>query len=419
MQKSKQASSRAISSNTLRTTTRTQIEGFDWFAVSSVLVIAAVFALLTRFHGQPSTSLFPIAILSASGCGLLVTAIRKLRTLQRPGLFEAAVSGLFLALFQFFVALSYPNVIGLPGSDPRQAQEFFSTWAVLVIFTILFSVVGAFIGHLAFAPAIPKSPKKNGKSASNTTLADPANLAEDESETTSIEEGSQASGTMNSTSADTGKTRQTFEAAHQGPSLPHLVISSLLIGFLPTVVGYVFSAAYDYTLGLLRLDPGPYPTLRLLSGFLPWQIPHPFDLSGARSVDLMTMLWRVPLFLGNPTTFDNQALEPLVFNGLALGLLLLLSQGIRMQELNTAKVKISAFLALEGMMGLMIVLPAALWINQGLEGLLQVQGTAIPIRTLTLLDPLSLTLNLLSGPFLCILLGLLLWNQRHRKLLTA
>src|SRR5579871_2098684 len=84
---------------------------FDWFALGVVLIVAALFALAARFNAQPPTSLTPIAVLSATGCGLLVTAIRKLRTPLHPGLREAALGGLFLALFQFIAALSYPNVV--------------------------------------------------------------------------------------------------------------------------------------------------------------------------------------------------------------------------------------------------------------------------------------------------------------------
>src|SRR5450759_1125505 len=83
----------------------------DWLAIGIAIIIAAFFALGARINPQPSTSLAPAAVLSATGCGLLVTAIRKLRTIERPGLFEAALAGLFLALFQFIVAISYPNVV--------------------------------------------------------------------------------------------------------------------------------------------------------------------------------------------------------------------------------------------------------------------------------------------------------------------
>src|SRR5438067_11107914 len=75
--------------------------GFDWAALGVVLPIAALFAIVARFNSQPATSFVPVVVLSASGCGLLVTALRKLRTVRRPGLLEAGLGGLFLALFQF------------------------------------------------------------------------------------------------------------------------------------------------------------------------------------------------------------------------------------------------------------------------------------------------------------------------------
>src|SRR5260370_2293736 len=84
---------------------------FDWFAIGVVLLIAALFALAARLSPQPATSLAPAAVLSATGCGLLVTALRKLHTSSLPGLFEAALGGLFLALFQFIAAIPYPNLV--------------------------------------------------------------------------------------------------------------------------------------------------------------------------------------------------------------------------------------------------------------------------------------------------------------------
>src|SRR6266568_9007684 len=78
-----------------------EVNGFDWLAIGVVLLIAALFAIAARLSPQPSNSLTPAAVLSATGCGLLVTAMRKLRTARRPGLLEAALGGLILAFFQF------------------------------------------------------------------------------------------------------------------------------------------------------------------------------------------------------------------------------------------------------------------------------------------------------------------------------
>src|SRR5260370_4723032 len=79
--------------------------GFDWLALGVVILIAAFFAFTARLNAQPATSFVPVAVLSATGCGLLVTALRKLRTPQGVGLFAAALGGFFVAFFQFLVAL--------------------------------------------------------------------------------------------------------------------------------------------------------------------------------------------------------------------------------------------------------------------------------------------------------------------------
>ena len=128
---------------------------FDWLALGVVLLIAAVFALAARLSPQPATSLTPAAVLSVTGCGLLVTAIRKLHTFQRPGLFEAALGGLFLALFQLMAAITYPNVFYILSQVSDERQGFLSTWALIIGFSVIFSLVGAALGHLAFAPLRP------------------------------------------------------------------------------------------------------------------------------------------------------------------------------------------------------------------------------------------------------------------------
>ena len=125
-----------------------------------VILIAGLFALVARLNLQPSTSIAPIAVLSATGCGLLVTAIRKLHTSEHPGLFEAALGGLFLALFQFLVAISYPNVIYSISITADQKVGFLTTWVLIAAFSLLFSVIGATLGHLAFAPMRPLPPTK-------------------------------------------------------------------------------------------------------------------------------------------------------------------------------------------------------------------------------------------------------------------
>jgi len=199
----------------------------------------------------------------------------------------------------------------------------------------------------------------------------------------------------------------------------------LLLGLAPTLVGYVFSAAFDYLLRANLFFPGPYPTLRLLSTMLPWQIPIPFSLSGSDPnslIFLLWQLWRIPLFLGNPGMFDVQALEPYVFNGAALGLLLLTmsDQNTRSnqgRDTSSRPVLLSwpRYLLLESVLGILLVLPADLWIVRGLQGLLQVQIFAFPIRTLYILDQFTFILNLVTGPLVCVGIGILLRLLRSRQ----
>ena len=172
----------------------------------------------------------------------------------------------------------------------------------------------------------------------------------------------------------------------------------------PTVAAYIFSAGYDFILSLNQFVPGPYPTLRILSALLPWQIPIPIDLnSGIQNIIIFSLLWRIPLFLGNPSTFDLQALEPYVFNGTAFAILLLT---MYKQSVPREKTFIHpgwvTFLSMEAILGLMMVLPAHLWVLRGLEGLIQFHDIVIPIRTITVLNPLTFVLNLITGPLVCI-----------------
>ncbi len=153
----------------------------------------------------------------------------------------------------------------------------------------------------------------------------------------------------------------------------------------------------------------PYPTLRLLSALLPWQVPVSVSLNGsAGNFIIFSLLWYIPLFFGNPTLFDLQALEPLIFNGAALALLLLV---MYKQDSNIARqptpMSWKIFLLLEALLGLIIVLPADLWLLRGIQGILQLQDFAIPIRSLQVLNPLTFTLNLITGPLICVAVGIL------------
>ena len=68
----------------------------------------------------------------------------------------------------------------------------------------------------------------------------------------------------------------------------------------------------------------------------------------------------------------------------------------------------AALLSLEAALGLILVLPANLWVLRGLEGLIQFHDIVIPIRTISILNQLTFTLNLITGPLVCVGLGVAL-----------
>jgi len=404
-----------------------RVREVDWLAIGVVLLIAGLFALAARLNPQPATSLAPAAVLSATGCGLLVTALRKLHTSSRPGLFEAALGGLFLALFQFMAAITYPNVVYALSLAYDERLGFLTTWALIAVFSIIFSMVGAALGHLAFAPLRPLPTRTNRLQPPHAKAS-----SEERESTAPAVEDVQVSrpGDITEEAAE----EQDIEAVHEVEpvhlaqsqrSLVSYLISVLLLGLAPTLVGYVFSAAFDYLQRANLFFPGPYPTLRLLSTLLPWQIPIPFSLNGSDPnslIFLLWQLWRIPLFLGNPGMFDVQALEPYVFNGAALGLLLLTmgDQNTRSnqgRDTSSRPVLLSwpAYLLLESVLGILLVLPADLWIVRGLQGLLQVQIFAFPIRTLYILDQFTFILNLVTGPLVCVGIGILLRLLRSKQ----
>jgi hypothetical protein len=363
---------------------------FDLLAFGILIFIAASFAFTARLNAQPPSSLVPAAVLSATGCGLLVTALRKLRTAQRPGLFIAGLAGFVLALFQFIAAISYPGVLNILTTDQGQRLGFFATWGLVASFSIIFSVAGAALGHLCFAPLRPL-PVRSTRSMEHSA--------------TQLE-------------APAGHSLARTETPLR--SFVNYLITVLLLGLAPTLVGFVFSAAFDYMLGIYQFTPGPYPTSRLLSTMLPWQIPihlH-LDFSSSSLGSIVLLLWRIPAFVGNPTAFDVQALEPLVFNGAALGLLLLTMHG-RNAGKSDQGLPLSwlAYLGLEIALGLFLVLPADLWMLGGLQGLLQVPrfDIVVPIPTLIILDQRAFVLNLITGPVVCLGLGLLLRESKPQR----
>ena len=376
----------------------------DWTAIMIVAIIAAFFAIVSRFTLQPPNSLTPVAVLSATGCGLLVTAMRKLRTPRGPGLLEAAIAGFFLALFPFLAAITAPGILSALSSSVDDMHGFLTTWALILVFSLLFSIIGATLGHLAFAPLRPL-PAQAQKGAPVTQTE----TEEGEDEVVPAEEGNE-------------EVAPEAPAPAEAPrSLFSYIVAVVLLGLMPTIGGYVFSAAFDFMLKLYNFFPGPYPTLRLLSGLLPWQVPVPLNLSGASPQTIMFLewqYWRIPIFLGNPTMFDLVALEPYLLNAAALALLLFSVHrfaGRSQDRTDSPAMALPISLLLQAMLGLVMALPAALWMMRGLEGLLQMPGIVIPIRTLYLLNPLTLTLDLATGPLVCLLIAILLRFFSARK----
>lgn len=376
-----------------------QERSFDWTAVGIVILIAAFFSITARFHAQPATSFVPTVVISATGCGLLVTGMRKLRTPRGIGLREAALSGFFMALLQFAVAMTYPGVIDSIRTSQIIANDFLITWILILCFAIIFSLAGATLGHLSFAPQRPI----RAKSAFTDSPIDEQESTDSRHEAVNKDETSDHE-ILVKDSADELSSQDTQRSTFS------FILTILLLGLAPTVAAYIFSAAYDFVLGFNQFVPGPYPTLRILSALLPWQIPIPIVLNGGiQNVIIFSLLWRIPLFLGNPSTFDLQALEAYVFNGAALALLLLTmyQQGVR--RLNQVLYPgWATLLGLEAALGLILVLPANLWVLRGLEGLLQFHGIVIPLRTISVLNPLTFTLNLITGPLVCVGLGIAL-----------
>jgi hypothetical protein len=412
--------------------------GFDWLTLGVVILIAAFFAFTARLNVQPATSFVPVAVLSSTGCGLLVTALRKLHTQKGTGLFVAALGGFFVALFQFIVALTYPGVFStLILGGPLQ-QAFLSTWGLVIGFSVLFSAVGAVLGHLAFAPLRPLPPAKSSQHASIEPVADEEendaspgeqsvdriDIQEDRENGISDSEDEQNTGEIGEQQTTPPSEEDLLEKDSLQPtrSAFNYLVTILLLGLAPVVIGFVFSAAFDFTLGLDRVIPGPYPTLRLLSALLPWQIPVPINVSGPiGSIITFSLLWRIPLFLGNPTLFDLQALEAFAFNGAALALLLL-TMHYSSTTRPSSPPRWWTYLLLEAVFGLVLVLPADLWIFQGLNGLLQLPAITIPIRTLSILNPFTFALNLITGPLVCIAIAVVLrrlLNRRARTPLAA
>ena len=199
-------------------------------------------------------------------------------------------------------------------------------------------------------------------------------------------------------------------------SLLNYAITILLLGLLPMMAGYVFAATYDFLMNAINVDkisPALYPTLSLLSGLLPWRLAAPITLSGQSGAFIVfTLLWRIPdSVLGNPNLFDVQALEPLLFNAAGLALLLITMYASDNHNDQRRPAPWGIFIFLQALFGLMLILPANLWLLRGLEGVLQMGGLVVKLPTIQLLSPLLFALNLVTGMLFCLIVGLIVRRQ--------
>ncbi|HEU5382713.1 MAG TPA: hypothetical protein VFV38_45485 [Ktedonobacteraceae bacterium] len=398
--------------------------GFDWLAVGVACFISAFFALTARFNSQPAPSFVPAAVLSATGCGLLVTALRKLRARPGVGLLEAGLAGFFMALVQFGVAFTYPDIFTFVTQVPASGHAFLLTWGLIGLFSVTLSIAGAALGHLAFAPLRPLPSRTRPQS----DTADLDEQGEESIEPLDDQDGAEAEETRENaviaeTVSETDTTQEDEEEAEAEEvpaapvrSLSNYAITVLLLALLPMMIGYVFAGAYDFVMNAIHIDqtsPAFYPTLSLLAGLLPWRLPVPISLGNANgSVIVFTLLWRIPdSVLGNPDIFDVQALEAFIFNAAALALFLIVTYRKTEGEHRAQSIPWGLFVALEALLGLGMILPSNLWLLRGLEGVLQFQGQVVPLPTISLLDSRLFILNLLTGPLLCILAGLVVRRQ--------
>ncbi|MGH2508735.1 MAG: hypothetical protein ACRDHZ_15220 [Ktedonobacteraceae bacterium] len=431
---------------------------FDWLAVGIAIFITAFFALTARFNSQPAPSFVPAAVLSATGCGLLVTALRKMRGRLGVGLLEAGLGGFSLAFFQFAMSFTYPGMFTIITTVPTASHAFLLTWGLIGLFAVAVSIAGAALGHLVFSPPRPLATAEvdlanNDEITEEDEDADVEEQADngeeiqivleevvEETEDTQSAEAENPvvelmaseteDGQDEDVEGDTNEDADVEVVTSQATKRPHLLIiyliGVLLIGLLPMVIGYVFAAAYDFTMNAInvqQLFPSFYPTLSLLSGLLPWRQAVQINLANANGgFIIFVLLWRIPdSVLGNPNIFDVQALEPLLLNATALAILLFTMYKRDSHESKPQAAPWGVFIGLETLLGLIIVLPSNLWLIRGLEGILQFQDQAVPLPPLYLLDMTTFTLNLVTGVVFSVLIGLVvrrqyqLWTQPREE----
>jgi hypothetical protein len=289
---------------------------FDWPALSTALAVAAFFALTARFNNQPAPSYIPAAIFSATGCGLLVTAVRKLRSLPGVGLLEAGLSGFGMALLQFGVALTYPSVWSTITGVPDYGRPFLITWGLIALFAVILSLAGATLGHLTFTPLRPLPARRQKHSDVEedeeelAAEADEENEEQQASEATAkteeqaIEAGEEVEDEQDSDQAEEDGDEQVSEVEDEQDSdqaeedgdeqvseveegrddeveeqvteseeenedrdtlvatanvqprraLTNYAIAVLLLSLLPMMAGYVFAATYDFILNAINVS---------------------------------------------------------------------------------------------------------------------------------------------------------------------
>lgn len=406
-------------------------KGFDWPALLTALAVAAFFALTARFNSQPSPSYIPAAVFSATGCGLLVMAVRKLRRRAGIGLLEAGLAGFGIALFQFAITFTYPGIYTTMTVAPEFGRAFLITWGLIGLFATVLSLAGAAIGYLAFAPLRPLPERVT--EPENDKEEEEVEEVEAEQAATGVSAAEQVEVDSGQESGQSEEDEQIEEAEQDEPevaslpeeaevpaqpqrSLTSYAVTILLLGLLPMMVGYVFAATYDFVMQAIHVDqisPALYPTLSLLGGLLPWRLAAPINLSSINgSFIVFTLLWRIPdSVLGNPNLFDVQTLEPLLFNAAGLALLLITMYGSNNGQGKRQAAPWGIFLLLQALLGLVLILPPDLWMLRGLEGVFQFGNQAVRLPTFHVLDPTLFLLNLLTGILFCVLVGLLVRRQ--------
>src|SRR5581483_3129842 len=295
------------------------------------------------------------------------------------------------------------------------------------LFATLLSLAGAAVGHLAFAPARPlpesaaepdngeEEQEESDEEGENVEVGQSAAIAST-AEHTEAAFGQESDGSEKIEQSEEAEWEEAEVQAEPPRSLNSYAITILLLGLLPMMVGYVFAATYDFVMQAInvnQISPALYPTLSLLGGLLPWRLAAPINLSSINgSFIVFTLLWRIPdSVLGNPNLFDVQTLEPFVFNAAGLAILLITMYGSTTGQNRRQAAPWGIFLLLEALFGLILILPANLWMLRGLEGILQLGDQAVQLPTFHLLNPTLFLLNLLTGVLFCVLVSVSVRRQ--------